>query len=257
MIAKELRDIRWPLLAGLVVLALLANSAAGTDLHAVTLTALQNQSDSSFSAVSSGHVAPGTAALWATFFSDFELYVLVGLAGALVGARLIASEVAGGTVFLLLSRPLSRLRLLLTKYGVAAAAFLLLAGLCGALALLIGAGQGLPQPPPGGLAASVALLWLAQLFVLGVTLIYSVLLPNALAAGLLGFFTCYAIAIGPLFHIHTPSLPGGTAWSLPTYWSSLDIYAGVANPTQALLISALAALAPLLLALLLFQRRAY
>ena len=60
MIAKELRDLRWPLLAGLVVLALLANSAAGTDLHAVTLSALQDQSDSSFPAVAGGHVAPGS-----------------------------------------------------------------------------------------------------------------------------------------------------------------------------------------------------
>jgi ABC-type transport system involved in multi-copper enzyme maturation permease subunit len=223
----------------------------------MTLATLEAQSDASFAAVADGRIAAGSAALWATFFADAALYFLVGFGGALVGARPIAEEVASGSIFVLLSRPLSRERILLTKYGVGAAALLALCGLGGVLALLTGGLQGLPQPPLGGLALSAVLLWLGALFVLGLTLIYSVLFANALAAGALGFFTTYAIVIAPLFHNQNPALPGGEAWSLATYWSRLDIYAGVANPLQALAIALVAALVPLCIALLLFRRRAY
>jgi ABC-type transport system involved in multi-copper enzyme maturation permease subunit len=257
VIAKELRDARWACIAGLLLLALLTYLMGTTDLHGETLLTLKQASDASFTAVAAGHISAGAAALWATFFADTALYLLVGVGGALFGARLIAEELDTGTIFVLLSRPLSRARVLLTKYGVAAGALLALCCLAGALALLIGAVQRLHQPPIGGVVTSVALLWLGALFVLGLTLIYSVLLPNAFAAGALGFFTAYFIVMGPLFHNQNPGLPGGQAWSLVTYWSSLDIYAGVANPFPALVIACIAASVPLPIALWLFRQRAY
>jgi ABC-type transport system involved in multi-copper enzyme maturation permease subunit len=257
MIAKELRDARWTFLAGIVLLAVLAYIIGKTDLHRETIADLQQLSDASFTAVTTGHISAGAAAIWATFFADAALYLLIGVGGALFGARLIAEEVDSGAIFLLLSRPLSRERVLLSKYTVAAVALLTLCCLAGVLALVIDAAQNLQQPPIGGAISSVALLWLGALFVLGVTLVYSVLVSNALAAGVLGFFTVYLITITPLFRHQNPALPGGQAWSLVTYWSSLDIYAGATGPFPALVIAGIAALVPLLIALFLFRRRAY
>jgi ABC-type transport system involved in multi-copper enzyme maturation permease subunit len=257
VIVKELRDARWTFLAGLALLAVLAYIVGKTDLHRETLAMLAQQSDASFTAVASGRISPGAAAVWVTFFADSVLYLLVGVGGALLGARLVAEEVGTGTIFMLLSRPLSRERVLLTKYAVAAMTLLTLCCLAGVLALLSGAAQGLHQPPMGGLVSSVALLWLGALSVLGVTLIYSVLLSSPLAAGALGFFTVYFIGIGPLFHHQNPALPGGEAWSLVSYWSSLDIYAGVTGPLPALVIAGIAASVPLPIALWLFRQRAF
>jgi hypothetical protein len=58
-------------------------------------------------------------------------------------------------------------------------------------------------------------------------------------------------------HRQNPSIPGGPEWSLPTYWSNLELYAGMANPTKSIVVSIIAALIPLLIALLLFRRKAY
>jgi hypothetical protein len=59
-------------------------------------------------------------------------------------------------------------------------------------------------PPLGGWALSVLLLWLAMLFVIGVAMLYSLLLPSAIAAGVLAFFTAYLLAIVPVIHSGTP-----------------------------------------------------
>ena len=145
MIAKELRSAQWVTLAGLAILALGAVQVTTVDLHTVTLAVLHNQSDASFAVVSAGHINAGSAYLWATFFADNALYLLVGIGGVLFGARLVAAEAESGSILLLLSRPLSRERILLLKYGVAAG---LLFGLCclsGALTLLVGAMQGMRQ----------------------------------------------------------------------------------------------------------------
>jgi ABC-type transport system involved in multi-copper enzyme maturation permease subunit len=54
-----------------------------------------------------------------------ELYLFVGLISVLFGARLFANEESSGSIFLLLSRPLSRDQVLLTKYGVCAVLLLI------------------------------------------------------------------------------------------------------------------------------------
>lgn len=255
MIAKELREARWLLLAGLAVLAWLAVGAAQDQLRTMTMARLHQQSDDSYAAVTSGHLAAGSAALWAVFFANDALRLLVGWGGALLGARLIAPEAGSGAIYLLLSRPLSRARILLTKYGIAAGALLGLCGLCGVLALVLGALQGVP--PSGGLLSAVVLLWLGTLFSLGIALIYSVLLPNGLAAAVLGFLTTFGVVLAPIAIPRQFGQPGDEAWSLATYWCDLNIYAGVSNPVPALGITGAAALVPLGLALLLFRRAAY
>ena len=258
MIVKELRAMRWSLLAGLAIVALITFQLLATDLHAVDLKAVSDQTDASLTAVTSGRLSVGAAFLWAGYFST-TLYFLVALGGAIFGAGLIASETSSGTALLLLSRPISRQRIVLIKYGVAALGLLILSVLCGALALFLGALAGVKQPPLGGVLLSVTLLWLAELFVMGVALVYSTLIPTSIAAGVLGFFTTYAIAIAPLFHNGTTNqyYLGGPDWSLATYWSSLDIYAGGGDPVKALLVSLGVALIPLAIATLLFARKAF
>ena len=73
--------------------------------------------------------------------------------------------------------------------------------------LVIGAGAGVAQPI-GGVITSTLLLWLASLCVLGITLVYSVLIPSSIAAGILGFFTIYYLSFAPLvLHRQIPSIP--------------------------------------------------
>jgi ABC-type transport system involved in multi-copper enzyme maturation permease subunit len=258
MLVKELRAARWAVLAALLIVASRVLDVATTNLRAQTVRTLTQNIDADFAPVSTGHVSAGTAYVWASFFTDVNLYLLVGLGGAIFGAALIASEVSSGSIFILLSRPLSRQRILLTKYGVAAGLLLLLCGLCGGLALLLGRWQGV-ELSVGGVLLSILLLWLAVLFVLSLTLLYSVLVPSALAAGFLGFFTTYLLVIVPLFHdarTHQYAL-GGPDWSIGSYWGTLGIYAGVESPAKSLVVALVAALIPLLVAVFLFMRKAF
>lgn len=261
MIAKEARADRWAVVAGLLILTLRLQSAVTTDLKAQSLAALTATFDADFSALTAGRISAGTAFVWATFFNDLTLYLLVGLCGAIFGAGLIASETSSGSIFVLLSRPYSRTRTFLTKYGVAAALSLLLCALFGAVGLGVGAWQGVAAPPLGGWALSVILLWLAMLCVIGLAMLYSVLIPSAFAAGVLAFFTLYIVDIAPAFHSGTPPrvqyFLGGPPWQLDTYWSSLGIYAGLDSPVKSLLVAGIAALIPMALALVVFVRKAY
>lgn len=261
MIVKEARADRWAMLLGLAIIGLRVMSAVTADLKAQSLSTLQGQFDANFSLVTSRHVSAGSAFLWATFFNDLTLYLLVGLGGAILGAGVIASEISSGSIYVLLSRPVSRTRALLTKYGVAAALGLVLCALCGGGALAVGAGQGIAAPPLGGLVLSIVLLWLGMLFFMGLTLLYSVVVPSALAAGVLGFFTTYILVIAPLIHDGTGANVtyhlGGPDWSIVTYWGSLGIYAGTESPLKSLLVATIAALIPPLVALVLFVRTAF
>lgn len=261
MIAKEARANRWAVMIGLLVLVLRVQSAVTTDLKAQSLATLTFAFDADFAVATAGHISIGSAFLWASFFSDITLYLLVGLGGAVFGAGLIASETSSGSIFVLLSRPFSRTRILLTKYGVAAALSLGLCILFGAVELAIGAWQGVVAPPLGGWALSVILLWLGMLCVIGLAMFYSVLLPSALAAGVLAFFTGYLLTIVPVIHSGTPPhahyVLGGPSWQLSTYWSSLGIYAGTDSPVKSLLVAGIAALIPVVLALAVFVRKAF
>jgi ABC-2 type transport system permease protein len=254
MLVKELRAARWAVLAALLIIASRVLDVATTNLRTQTVRTVTYQIDADFAPVAAGHVSAGAAYVWGSFFADVNLYLLVGLGGAIFGAALIASEVSSGSIFILLSR----LRVLLTKYGVAAGLLLLLCVLCGGLALLLGRWQGV-ELSVGGVLLSMLLLWLAALFVLGLTLLYSVLVPSALAAGFLGFFTTYLLAIGPLLPDarHHQSALGGPDWSITSYWGTLGIYAGVESPAKSLVVALVAALIPLLVAVFVFMRKAF
>jgi ABC-type transport system involved in multi-copper enzyme maturation permease subunit len=231
-------------------------------LKAQTLATLPYIFDADFSAMTAGHVSAGSAFVWAIFFNDLTLYLLVGVCAAVFGAGLIASETSSGSIFVLLSRPYSRTRILLIKDGVAAGLSLLLCTLFGAVGLGVGAWQGVAAPPLSGWVLSVLLMWLAMLCVIGLAMLYSVLVPSAFAAGVMGFFTLYILDIAPImFHSgtqpHVHYLLGGPPWELDTFWSSLGIYAGLDSPVKALLVAGLAALVPVALALVVFVRKAF
>jgi ABC-2 type transport system permease protein len=261
MIVKEARADRWAVVVGLLVLALRIQSAVNTDLKTQTLATLAGNFDADFSAVTARHISAGAAFLWATFFNDLTLYLLVGVGGAILGAGLIASETSSGSIFVLLSRPFSRSRIFLTKYGVAAGLSLLLCVLFGAVGLGVGAWQGVAAPPLGGWVLSVILLWLGMVLVVGLAMLYSVLLSSAFGAGVLAFFTVYVLSLAPLFHSGTGShvhyFLGGLDWSIVNYFGSLGIYAGVASPVKSLLVAGIGALIPVALALAVFVRKAF
>ena len=115
MLVKELRAARWAVLAALLIVAQRALDVATTNLRTQTVRTLTYQIDADFTPVSAGHVSTGAAYVWGSFFADVNLYLLVGLGGAIFGAALIAGEVSTGSIFILLSRPLSRQRVLVTK----------------------------------------------------------------------------------------------------------------------------------------------
>lgn len=186
------------------------------------------------------------------WFAKNGQMVLGGLA-AFLGGSLIAGEVSKGTIFFLLSKPVSRPRVFMTKYGVAAALQL---GICllSALSLLIAGGlTGHPQNIVG-LFASALLIWLGTLWVLGMAALFSVLFDDLLRP--VGLALLVAIAVGIPGLVAT-LLPDWANWSLPSYWFSLPAFLGTGFPAKELAVSLAAAVLPVAVALSLFRKKAY
>jgi ABC-2 type transport system permease protein len=186
--------------------------------------------------------------LWGTLFQPGNsLGLLLLVLAATVGTSLIAGEVARSTIFVLLARPLSRRRLLLTKYAVGAAGLLVL--ILSLALVLMAAATGHAQHL-GGVLLSALLTWLGSLFVLGLATLFSVMFSNVLLPLLLSLAVTALLALLPLL-----GLP--VAWSLPSYWSSFPVFLGQQLPLREILVSLIAAAAPLLLAVRLFRRWQY
>jgi ABC-2 type transport system permease protein len=113
------------------------------------------------------------------------------LMAAILGAGLISGETSRGTIYFLLSMPVSRERVLLTKYALGAGVLFVVAML-GSIALLVTtAALGYPQNMVGVLVSAV-LMWLGWLFVLGTSLMLSVVLDSTLLA-LVGTFLVWML----------------------------------------------------------------
>jgi hypothetical protein len=86
---------------------------------------------------------------------------------------------------------------------------------------------------------------------------------QALAATLLAVFVLtnipaiVASVLDHLFAADTVPHSAVRAWSLGTYWLNLDAFAGNSFPWLSLLVSIVVAAIPLIIALVLFRRRAY
>lgn len=213
-------------------------------------------------------------------FSMGANLVLVPLAG-LLGVALISGEVGRGTIFLLLSRPVSRRRTLLTKYSICAVV-LLAAALVGAVASVIsGYAHGYPTGSVGAveILASAALFWLGPLFVLGVALLASVLFGDIIKSIIAAIAALYVIFSAPDLvrtliqwltwtdEDYEQGFSSTDAWyqaferiRLVNYWTAEDLRTGeliLSQAAQNSLVCLVAAVVPLLLALWWFRRKAY
>jgi ABC-2 type transport system permease protein len=257
MVVKECIEARWKAIIGSVV------AFVGAVVLAATYDLIKNSVVNSLTTGNAAKQIPSQlqgqiqqilgsyeAYVWSQWFSKNGPEILAILA-AVLGASLIASEVSKGTIFFLLSKPVSRDRVLLTKYGVNALILLGIMVLSGlgllAAAALVGHAQNV-----GGVLISTLLLWLGMLFVLGLALLFSVVFHDVLRP------LIFALLITLLLSI--PGLIPNAAvnsWNLTLYWSNLAAYQGTAFPVKALIICLIAAVVPVALAIPLFRKQAY
>ena len=253
MIAKEFIEARWKAIIGSVVAVAGAAALAATYDLINTLLSTSNTVQKVPSSLQ-GQIQQLTASyesyVWSQWFSKNGPEVLAILA-ALLGASLIASEVNKGTIFFLLSKPVSRDRVLLTKYLVSVLILLGVTLLSGVAILVAAAIVGHPQNV-GGVLISAVLLWLGMLFVLGLALLFSVLFKDVLRPLIFSLLLTLLLSV-PGF------IPNAAvnAWNLTFYWSDFAAYQGTVFPLKALLICLVAAMVPVVLAIPLFRKQAY
>jgi ABC-type transport system involved in multi-copper enzyme maturation permease subunit len=316
MIAKEWRDARWKLLIALAAILVIVFVVPRTyeQIQADTrreIEQLQRQIESpdaalldpdlppemreqelsnvdEYRAGMRGQIEDMRRPEWLPLMAKAEItgfsmganVVLVPLAG-LLGVALISGEVGRGTIFLLLSRPVSRRRTLLTKYAVCAGV-LFAAAVVGAIASII---SGYAHGYPAGsfsaveILASAGLFWLGTLFVLGVALLASVLFGDVIKSVIAAVASLYVIHSAPDFarsfiqwltwtdEDYERSFGPMDAWyqaferfRLINYWTAPDIRTGefaLSLAAQNSLVCLVAAAVPLLLALWWFRRKAY
>ena len=210
--------------------------------------------------------------------------VLVPLA-ALLGVALVSGEVSRGTVFLLLSRPISRTRILLTKYLVGVAVMFAVALLGGVGVVVSGYAHGYPAASVDAARtlAQSGLFWLGALSVLGVAILASVLFRDVIRSVIATAATLYAIFYLPDFlrgvasywlapseqeYMENPMAQQGwqesfEAFRIAKYWFIRDAYEGGPLASYqpglalSLLVCLVAAALPLIAALWIFRRRGY
>lgn len=208
--------------------------------------------------------------------------ILLPLAG-LLGVALVSGEVSRSSILLLLSKPMSRDRMLLTKYAVGAVCLLVVA-LLGGLGMILSAyARGYPPDAVeiGWIMGSAALIWLGSLFVLGVALLASVIFKDVLRTLIATAVAVYLAASIPeilripleLFYwtdgYGTRSYQKVEDWyewfdifRLTNYWSLGDQYGGLfgaqqGSPWISVVICLVTAAIPLLAAIWLFRRKTY
>lgn len=213
--------------------------------------------------------------------------VLVPLA-AILGVALVSGEVSRGSIFLLLSRPISRTRILLTKYSVGAVVMLAVALLVGVGIVASGYARGYPARSisVADVLSTAGLFWLGTLSVLGVATLASVLFRDVIRSVVATAVALYAIS-------SLPDLMRGIAswWLYPSpedypedsvmqsdwygsfeafritnYWAVQYFYGGPfgepftnqqSGPALSILVCVVAAVVPLLGALWIFRRKSY
>ncbi len=189
-----------------------------------------------------------------------------------LGVGLFSAEADRNTIFFLLSKPISRTRVLLTKYAVGAVALLAVAVFFGVGLVFSAGAKGYPLGflDVWGVTLSIALLWLGSLSIFGLALALSVVLKDLIRSAiavlallvlawtfsnfLYGFWMNYFLddyeALGLSADILQKAI-------FPYYWSSADLYLGQSFASTNFVICFITAAAALLAALWLFQRRSY
>lgn len=253
MVVKEFIEARWKAIIGSTVAVIGAAALAGTyNLinNLLTTSNAAKQVPSQFQGQIQQLTGSYESYVWSQWFSKNGPEILAILA-ALLGASLIASEVNKGTIFFLLSKPVSRDRVLLTKYLVSALILLGVLLLSGVAILVAAAIVGHPQNV-GGVLISTVLLWLGTLFVLGLSLLFSVLFKDVLRPLIFSLLITLLLSIPGL-------IPNATlnSWNLTFYWSNFAAYQGTVFPLKALIICLVTAIVPVIIAIPLFRQQAY
>ncbi len=249
MVAKEFIEARWKaIICCLLALALVVVSTATYDLFKSVLSGTSSQMPQFLQQQVLQFTSSYSLYVWGNWFAKNGPEIMAVLA-IVLGSALIAAEVNKGTIFYLLGKPISRERVLLTKYAVSALILFAVTVLSSVVLLVTSAIVGYSQPL-GGVVISTLLLWLGVLFPLGLSLMFSVLFKDALWPLICALTIIILTAIPGFF-------PNWGAWSLPGYWSSQAAYLGQAFPTREFIISLIAAVLPLILALILFRRQEY
>jgi ABC-type transport system involved in multi-copper enzyme maturation permease subunit len=277
MIAKELTNIWWMLALGVLIFlpVLLSGPTPYAQLVGIA------KDDNRFltlpvpSMFEQDTGVPKDPVLFAAeemalFFGAVGKTFLMPLA-AVLGIGLVSAEAGRSTIFFLLSKPVSRERVLLTKW-FAGAALLMIVAFFGTAFIASVAAKGYPLHVLSikGVALSVLLLWSGSLAVFGLALAVSVLLRNVVwsAVVLLSLFVVTWVLSNFLYGFwmnyflddrESLRLSAGIVQKaiIPYYWSSKDLYLGESfafvNFTVCLFVAALTLLA----ALWAFRRRAY
>jgi ABC-type transport system involved in multi-copper enzyme maturation permease subunit len=279
MVAKELRDARWKVLAALAVV-LTALTVSGYPTPYPLLVEMTEVPPPT--ALPDGTLAPEeylepsdpeeyAMQEMAGVYNVGGFVILLPLAGVL-GVALIAGETGSGTIFTLLSKPVSRTRVLLTKYVVCAVALLACAVFGGVLLVIAAAVRGYPLENlnVAGAALSSVLIWLGSLFVLGVALLASVVFRNVLASAIATALAMYLVFALPSFALsiyfvfaapefETPAIAAEVMRisNLGSYWVVEGLYVDGSVPLMNFLFSFAAAAIMLLVSLWLFRRKGF
>jgi len=245
---KELREVRWKLIVGVGIAVLTgAFLPYGFDIIRGSIqfmgeipwfSGIQQQLEA--------QAADYRLYLWANWYGkNLPQYLMV--IAAITGGALLAGEKASGTDQFLLSRPVSRKQVFAAKYaaGATVIAATVLAGTLGSLAAwsLIGRSvswtwflSGMPAQILGGL------------FLLSLAMIFSVLVDDALKAGVFSFAVMVVLTILE----SVPPLRGRLVFGMMAAGRSFS--SGLPTPLPLFILAAAAALAGAL-ALNLFCKR--
>ncbi len=250
MLVKELIEARWKVMIGAIVALVGAAAFAATyELIIGVLTGpIARQTGVGQQQIDSLVKGGYDVYIWSQWFSKTAPQILVILA-AIMGAGLIASEVNKGTIFFLLSKPVSRTQVLLVKYGVNALSLLGVTLVSSVVILVAAAVRGQPVHWAGVVVSSL-LLWVGMLFPLGLATLCSILYKD--------IWLPLVIAILVIVVLSLPGLvPGWGAWNLTGYWADYSAYLGNSFPLKGLIILLVVAALPLAAAIPLFRRQQY
>jgi len=280
MVTKELRDVRWKVVVALtVVLTALIVSGYPTPYPLIEEVTAHSDVQTEYengTPIPEEYLVPSNPEDYAMqemagAYNVGGFVILLPLAGML-GAALIAGETGSGTIFTLLSRPVSRTRVLLTKYAVCAGVLLGCAVFGGLLLVIAAAVRGYPLENLNiaGAVLSAILMWLGSLFVLGVALLASDIFKNVMASVMATALAMYLVFALPSFvlsiyflfaasEFETPAIAAEVTRisNLGSYWVVEGLYVDGAVSITNFLVSLLAAAVPTFAALWLFRRKAF
>lgn len=251
MKTKELLEARWKLISFALLALLVAGLNVGSYQFVKDLMPGVSTGGSvppSIQNLVQERLASFNAFAWGGWFQLNALFIL-GLGAAILGCGLIAGEVSKGTIFFLLSKPVSRERILLTKYGVSMGILFAVTLTASITIEGVSIALGHPQDVLRLLVATV-LLWLGALFPLGLSLLFSVVFPDIVRPLAFALVITVVLSLPAVF-------PNGQDWSLVHYWSSSDAYLNGGFPLKEFIVCLVAAALPLLGALVVFRRKTY